>query len=70
MGEIRRVAEKRDGTIPKSFCEWCWEQTVGLITKIDDGFCGVIPASIFEIHKAQLAAGLQEGVVKSEIGWR
>ncbi len=49
------VAKERDGFFEEKSGEAFWEEAVRLVGEVDEGFCGVVPAGIFEIDIAECA---------------
>ena len=49
------IAKKGDGFFEEKSGEAFREEAVGLVGEVDEGFCGVVPAGIFEIDIAECA---------------
>ena len=49
------VAKEGDGFFEQKSGEAFREEAVGLVGEVDEGFCGVVPAGIFEIDIAECA---------------
>jgi hypothetical protein len=57
-----------DGFFEEKSGEIFREKAVGLVDEVDEGFCGVIPAGVFEIDIAERAIRLPKGIVEAEVG--
>jgi hypothetical protein len=64
------IWKEGDGFFEEKSGEVFWEEAVGLVGEVDEGFCGVVPAGIFEIDIAECAIRLPERVVEAEVGGR
>ena len=62
------IWKEGDGFFEEKSGEIFWEEAVGLVREVDEGFCGVVPSSVFEIDIAECAIRLPEGVVEAEVG--
>ena len=49
------IAKEGDGFFEEKSGEAFREEAVGLVGEVDEGFCGVVPAGIFEIDIAKCA---------------
>ena len=49
------IAKEGDGFFEEKSGEAFREEAVGLVGEVDEGFCGVVPAGIFEIDIAECA---------------
>ena len=62
------IGKERDGFFEEKSGEVFWEEAVGLVGEVDEGFCGVVPAGVFEIDIAKCGSRLPKGVVEAEVG--
>ena len=62
------IGKERDGFFEEKSGEVFWEEAVGLVREVDEGFCGVIPAGVFKIDIAECAIRLPKGVVEAKVG--
>ena len=49
------ITKEGDGFFEEKSGEAIREEAVGLVGEVDEGFCGVVPAGIFEIDIAECA---------------
>ena len=64
------IGKEEDGFFEEKSGEVFWEEAVGLVGEVDEGFCGVIPAGVFKIDIAKRGIRLSKGVVEAEVGGR
>ena len=62
------IWKEGDGFFEEKSGEVFREEAVGLVGEVDEGFCGVVPAGVFEIDIAECAIRLANGVVEAEVG--
>ena len=66
--ECGGIWKEGDGFFEEKSGEILREEAVGLVGEVDEGFCGVVPAGVFEIDIAECAIRLSKGVVEAEVG--
>jgi hypothetical protein len=69
FAKIGRAGQLRNGFFQKQIGEWFGKNAIGLVGEVDEGFGGIVPSGIFEIHIAEGVIGLAQGIVETEIGW-
>ena len=62
------IGKEGDGFFEEKRGEVFRKEAVGLVGEVDEGFCGVVPAGIFEIDIAECAIRLPKGIVEAEVG--
>ena len=62
------IGKEGNGFFQEKSGEVLREEVVGLVGEVDESFCGVVPAGVFEIDIAECAIRLPKGIVEAEVG--
>ena len=69
FAKIGRVGQLGNGFFQKKAGERFGKYPIGLVGEVDEGLGGIVPSGVFEIHIAEGAIGLAQGIVETKIGW-
>ena len=64
-----RVGQVGNSFFQKKTSERFGKYPIGLVGEVDEGFGGIVPSGVFEIHISEGTIGLAQGIVETKIGW-